>query len=59
MTFKLNIETDNEAFDEDWKMRNSLEGILENVINKIDEGHTEGICRDINGNNVGDWSITS
>lgn len=59
MTFKLNIETDNEAFDEDWKMRNSLEGILESVINKIDEGYTEGICRDINGNNVGDWSITS
>lgn len=44
MTFKLNIETDNEAFDEDWKMRNSLEGILESVINKIDEGYTEGIC---------------
>ena len=40
-------------------MRNSLEGILESVINKIDEGYTEGICRDINGNNVGDWSITS
>lgn len=59
MTFKLNIDTDNEAFDEDWKMRNSLEGILESVINKIDEGYTEGICRDINGNNVGDWSITS
>ena len=59
MTFKLNIETDNEAFDEDWKMRNSLESILESVINKIDEGYTEGICRDINGNNVGDWSITS
>lgn len=59
MTFKLNIETDNEAFDDDYKMRSSLEGILQGVIDKISDGYTEGICRDINGNNVGDWSITS
>lgn len=58
MTFKLNIETDNEAFDDDYKMRTSLEEILESVSGKISEGYNEGICRDINGNSVGDWSIT-
>lgn len=57
MTFKLNIETDNEAFDDDYKMRTSLEEILESVSGKISEGYSEGICRDIYGNKVGDWFI--
>ena len=54
--FKLNIDTENSAF-ENYKVEELTE-ILEALIDRINDGQTEGKLRDRNGNTVGDFSLT-
>ena len=50
---KINIETENEAFDNP----NELPRILLEIVDRINQGETQGIIRDTNGNKVGSWEI--
>ena len=50
---KINIETENEAFDNP----SELPRILLEIVDRINQGETQGIIRDINGNKVGSWEI--
>lgn len=50
---KLNIETDNSAFEDP----NELPKILRSIARDIEEGRTFGIIRDTNGNRVGSWEL--
>lgn len=58
--FKIEFRTDNAAFSED--CGGSLEyetiRILKEVIDKIAYGRAVGSIMDINGNNIGEWSLT-
>jgi hypothetical protein len=54
--------TDNAAFRGDDEpsaeaMTAEVARILRVVAGKILQGHTEGTCRDINGNPVGNWAL--
>lgn len=55
--FKLKIATDNAAF-RDMARNDEVARILLTIINRMQDGYTEGRCLDINGNTVGDWSLT-
>lgn len=54
--FTLKINTENAAFD---LMATELSRILREVARKIERGEEPGSVRDINGNTVGFWTITS
>ena len=49
----INIKTENEAFDDP----NELPRLLLEIVDRINQGETEGIVRDINGNKVGEWQL--
>ena len=55
--FRLKIKTDNDAFREG-HTANEIARILEDVTRLVCEGYTSGSCRDVNGNRVGDWSLS-
>lgn len=65
MAFTLRIETSNAAFitEPDWSTdptymaRQEVARILEGISNKIEFGEVRGVCRDINGNQVGHWRL--
>lgn len=54
MQFKLEINLDNAAYENlGWELGENLQ----NVIDRIGSGSTEGKVRDSNGNLVGTWII--
>jgi hypothetical protein len=55
--FKLEIETDNDAFHPDARLE--VTSILRGLVKRIDEGETDGKLRDSNGNTVGSFALTS
>lgn len=55
MTFKLEIETDNAAFEED--PAPELRRLLFVVAEHVHAGRKDGKVQDVNGNTVGAWSI--
>jgi hypothetical protein len=52
--FRIEIDTDNAAFS-DGGRNAELARILSHVITRLNGGWSAGICRDVNGNRVGDW----
>ena len=55
--FKMKFSTDNTVF-EDYKEQ-EVSRILAEVVEKIEKcGKTEGFIMDINGNKIGEWSLT-
>jgi hypothetical protein len=55
MTFTLTIACDNAAFVDD--REREVSHIMADVLAEIDQGLKGGICRDTNGNRVGEWSF--
>ena len=53
---KIQFGTSNAAFEE-YGFMNQLETIFERIMQRIKNGETEGKIQDINGNNIGEWSI--
>lgn len=53
---KIQFSTSNAAFEE-YGMEYQLEVIFEKIMKRIRNGETEGKIQDINGNNIGFWSI--
>lgn len=59
MRFTLSVEMDNAAFGDDPRDRRiELLKITGAACAKIEDGCTQGGCRDSNGNLVGGWEIT-
>ncbi len=56
MVLNLNIETDNATFEEDCKDL-EVARILRETAHQIENGSTKGTLRDINGNNVGSYTM--
>lgn len=54
MAFRLTIESD---FGEEDRQAEIVD-ILHAVADKVQEGYAGGLCKDSNGNTVGDWEIT-
>lgn len=54
--FEINIKTDNAAFEEPYCVK-EIDRILQETISLMEIGKTEGVCRDINGNAVGNWRL--
>lgn len=64
---KIEFSTGNAAFhaedpedknlDTIWR-NTAIKDILRSIINQIDSGKEYGPCMDINGNKVGEWSIS-
>ena len=53
---KIQFSTDNAAFEE-YGIEYQIEVICERIIQRIKNGETEGKIQDINGNNIGSWSL--
>lgn len=60
---KIEIRTDGAAFRDPYTgdydryaEASEIRRILENVIQRLELGYTEGSCIDTNGNRVGSWS---
>lgn len=53
--FKLTIKTDNAAFEDDEGAECAR--ILRNIAERLDRGEKCGLCVDVNGNHVGEWSL--
>lgn len=60
--FELKIKTDNAAFHDDaggvpdtLAKSGEVRRILHRVIQSIEQGNTQGLCIDYNGNVVGEW----
>ena len=51
----ITVEMDNAAFEDD--PAGELARILRETAHKIEEGYNAGQCRDINGNQVGNFDI--
>jgi len=56
MKIVIEISTDNAAFEEN---DNEMHDCLQNVINAIALGFTEGYVLDSNGNTVGNYKVTT
>lgn len=54
--FKIEMKTDNAAFEED--RGEEIARILETVAAAAKAGYTQGVCTDYNGNRVGNWWMT-
>jgi hypothetical protein len=52
--FRLEMKTDNAAFEE-WAAPMEIARILRDVANRLEDDQLIGPCRDINGNNVGQY----
>ena len=59
MAFKIEISTSNAAFEEDYRGAVVADLLTESVAPKLRDGHTDGIVRDVNGNNIGTWTLTT
>lgn len=56
--FKLEIQTGNAAF-EGSSLEEEIGRILYTVADRVQRGGNQsGLCKDLNGNTVGEWSIT-
>lgn len=55
--FKLEIETGKAAFDD--YPQGEVARLLKGVAHDLLENYHHGILRDINGNTVGSWELTS
>ena len=53
---KIQFNTSNAAFEE-YGMEYQIELIFKRILHRIRNGETEGKIQDINGNNIGSWSI--
>lgn len=53
--FKIEIKTGNAAFEDSPEYE--VKRILKEVIVKMENGYDSGVCMDINGNKVGEWSL--
>ena len=53
---KIKFSTDNAAFEE-YGLEYQTETIFERIMQRIKNGETEGKIQDINGNNIGEWSL--
>lgn len=53
---KIQFSTSNAAFEE-YGTEYQLECIFERILQRIKNGESEGKIQDINGNNIGQWSI--
>ena len=51
--FRLEFDTDNDAFADNLDAESAR--ILREVSMAVEQGRTEGRCRDINGNTIGTW----
>ncbi len=51
--FRLEIETDNAAFEDNY--REEVARILEDTARKLRDGREGGYCYDINGNRIGEF----
>jgi hypothetical protein len=55
---RIQASSSNEAFCHG-NMATEFARILREIASRIEEdGDTEGLCRDINGNSVGSWKVT-
>lgn len=54
--FSLNIVTDAAAVAEDGR-EHEIARILRTVPQRVEDGETSGILRDVNGVNVGSWDV--
>ncbi len=52
--FKVEIETDNEAFDVHYDNQELIR-ILKEICKDLEEGEMDRVIRDVNGNGVGRW----
>ena len=56
--FRLStIRTDNAAFQDGDDGAGELARILRAIADSVENGNREGTARDVNGNNVGRWSL--
>jgi len=55
--FQITFTTDNAAFEGDELFMESGR-ILAHVAERVADGQTSGLCRDNNGNRVGEWTLT-
>lgn len=51
---KIQFKTDNAAFEENRELE--VADILKRIAYRVEEGATEGVIMDSNGNKVGHWS---
>jgi hypothetical protein len=56
MIFSVTIKVDNAAY-HDQPVQYQLIDNLKDIIAKLEDANDWGIVRDVNGNNVGDWSL--
>lgn len=54
--FIIQFFTGNADFADDYE--GEVEKVLNQVIKQVKQGRTDGILKDTNGNNVGNWSST-
>ncbi len=55
--FEVNFETDNAAFADGGELEIAI--ILEKIADQVrNQGRTEGVIKDSNGNTVGEWNWT-
>ena len=52
---KIEFNTTGATFDDYGDVE--VERILEEIIEKVKNGHTEGKILDINGNSIGEWEL--
>lgn len=57
MKLKIEFVCDNAAF-ENGNLLPEAARIIRDAATKVEGGREAGVCRDINGNNVGNWSLT-
>lgn len=57
MAFKMEFSTANAAFEEN--LEHEVFRIVDDVAQEVIDGSRSGKIRDINGNTVGEWSLTS
>lgn len=58
MKLTIDMNLDNEAFQDDFNGASEIGRILARIPQDVANGETEGNCRDVNGNTVGHWQIT-
>ena len=55
MTFKMEFNTDNAAFEENYLLQ--IDTIMDIVIDQLAGAETEGVIYDTNGNKIGKWEL--
>lgn len=57
--FRIEFKTDNAAFDDGNRAQEIARILRDEIAFQVRHGALGGIVRDINGNRVGQWSITA